>query len=173
MSTLKERLENAMKDRPAARKVDLAAAAGVTTGAVAQWFSGATQSLKAGPAAGAAAYLGVNALWLAEGRGPMRQTAQPPGSASVPAQERREPCSISQVTAADVALRIEKLNLSTTDLAVISRILDLVELERRRRPYRDSPQDYIGPRFELREPKYGSLSDRAHDEVEKRHKKTG
>lgn len=73
MNSLKDRLVKAMAEKEGSRKIDLARAAGVTTGAVAQWFSGKTQALKGGPASGAAHYLGVTTLWLTEGIGPMRQ----------------------------------------------------------------------------------------------------
>lgn len=53
----------------------LATACGIKPPSVHGWLNGSTQSLKAGPAIKAARFLGVSALWLAEGEGPMIPTA--------------------------------------------------------------------------------------------------
>lgn len=52
-------------------KVALAAAAGVTTPSVAEWFQGPTKMIKGNALLGAARYLKVSPEWLASGVGPM------------------------------------------------------------------------------------------------------
>lgn len=75
METLAERLERALA-QSGKRKKDLADCVGVTTGAISQWFTGDTKTLKGKSAIKAAACLGVNALWLIEGTGDMRPSGQ-------------------------------------------------------------------------------------------------
>lgn len=70
VGTLAERVAQAIALRPCSQS-DLAAAAKVTPPSVSDWLSGKTRQLTAGPALRAAHFLGVNALWLAEGVGPM------------------------------------------------------------------------------------------------------
>lgn len=68
--TLKDRVIKAM----AYKECDiptLAKAANIKTPSVHDWVNGKSHSMKAGPALRAAAYLGVDALWLAEGEGQM------------------------------------------------------------------------------------------------------
>lgn len=50
---------------------DVAAAAKIKPPSVHGWTNGESQSLRAGPCLRAAAFLGVNPLWLAEGEGDM------------------------------------------------------------------------------------------------------
>nr|WP_316642864.1 helix-turn-helix domain-containing protein [uncultured Roseateles sp.] len=94
MSALQNRLENALAYRktlgpePPARinKSQLAKACKVKPASVADWFNGTTQRLRAETSLLAAAYLKVNADWLATGRGSMtdpaaqqaRSVAEPP-----------------------------------------------------------------------------------------------
>lgn len=69
MSTLAERVRIAL-DYSGQKKADLASACGIKPPSVSGWLSGDTKSLKASTAVRAAAFLGVNVLWLTEGRGP-------------------------------------------------------------------------------------------------------
>ena len=79
MNSLQERIAEAFGKKPGAKKTALAKACGVSSGAVTQWFTGQVQTLKAFTAISAASYLGVEPLWLTEGRGPMRRdNAQQP-----------------------------------------------------------------------------------------------
>lgn len=71
MSTLKERMHEALNES-GKNQSELAHACGVKPPSVNDWFSGKTLSLKAATAHRAAAFLGVNPLWLSEGRGPKR-----------------------------------------------------------------------------------------------------
>jgi hypothetical protein len=75
MSTLRDRAQQAVD--AGYRPTDLAKAAGVTSGAVSQWLSGQTKTLKAHAALGLARLTGWPAEWWVSGRGP-RAVAQPP-----------------------------------------------------------------------------------------------
>lgn len=79
MNSLQDRITEAFAEKENAKKADLARAANVSPSAVSQWFSGESQSMRLEPALGAANYLGVNPLWLAEGKGPKKAHALLPG----------------------------------------------------------------------------------------------
>lgn len=81
MSTLKERLEQALAARPDASKAALARACNISKASVSGWFSGATRSLDGQNLLAAAEYLGVRPEWLASGRGPMAGRPESGGSA--------------------------------------------------------------------------------------------
>jgi transcriptional regulator with XRE-family HTH domain len=68
--SLKERIEKAM-ERKKCDAATLAREAGIKAPSVHGWINGSSQSMRAGPAIRAAAYLQVNPLWLAEGDGEM------------------------------------------------------------------------------------------------------
>jgi len=70
MSTLSERLTLAL-EKAGITKTDLYKGAGVSSGAVSQWFSGAVKGLRADTNVKAAKVLGVNPEWLATGKGNM------------------------------------------------------------------------------------------------------
>jgi transcriptional regulator with XRE-family HTH domain len=70
MDVLGDRLDKAAKERGCSWSA-LAHACNVSPGAITQWRKGQTK-MSAAAAYRAAAYLGVNFLWLTEGRGPMR-----------------------------------------------------------------------------------------------------
>lgn len=71
MSTLKERLEEAIKETKIT-KTAIWKACGLSSGAVSQWFSGATQKIEGENLLNAARVLGVSPEWLATGRGKMK-----------------------------------------------------------------------------------------------------
>lgn len=71
MKTLAERLSLALANSDK-KQSELAAACGVKAPSVSDWFSGESKTMKAATALRAAEFLGVNFLWLTEGRGPMR-----------------------------------------------------------------------------------------------------
>ena len=71
MSSLEERFRAAF-DPSLHTQAELARAAKVKQPSVFAWFSGQTKSLKGESLLRAAAYLEVQALWLALGEGPMR-----------------------------------------------------------------------------------------------------
>lgn len=73
--SLRDRMLKAMAHKNCSLP-ELADAAGVRTPSAHGWVNGDSQSLKAGPAIKAAAFLGVDALWLAEGDGTMISAAQ-------------------------------------------------------------------------------------------------
>ncbi|MFY3460542.1 helix-turn-helix domain-containing protein [Achromobacter xylosoxidans] len=76
MNTLADRLKAAMADA-GVRQLDLARATGVSAPSVNNWLSGKTRTLKGVSLVKAAAALGVNDLWLAEGSGPRLRTSGP------------------------------------------------------------------------------------------------
>jgi len=86
MSTLKDRLEEALKESKIT-KTAIWKACGLSSGAVSQWFSGATQKIEGENLLNAARVLGVNPDWLASGKGKMKTggTELPPNSYKVEA----------------------------------------------------------------------------------------
>jgi transcriptional regulator with XRE-family HTH domain len=81
MTTLQERLTQAMKAGEKTR-ADLARACGMTRQGVGKWFDSETKNLKLDNLFDAADELGVDARWLATGKGTMKRggvvTALPP-----------------------------------------------------------------------------------------------
>jgi transcriptional regulator with XRE-family HTH domain len=75
MGTFAQRLARAFSEGDYTQ-AELARQAKVSRPSVSDWFSGETRTLKAEPLVRAAKYLGVQALWLATGEGPMRSTEQ-------------------------------------------------------------------------------------------------
>lgn len=75
MTDLYERMEKALKEArerdPTKSKTGLASACKVRPASVSDWFNGKTKSLSFENANAAAAYLGVNSIWLATGEGDM------------------------------------------------------------------------------------------------------
>jgi len=76
MSTLADRLALAF-DATTHTQAGLARAARVKQPSVWAWMNGETQHIRGLPLLRAAAYLGVNPLWLAAGEGPMRPPNAP------------------------------------------------------------------------------------------------
>ena len=70
MQSLAARLTSALDAKTGATQAALARACNVTPASVADWFSGETKTIKAGPLLRAAKYLDVEPLWLLEGSGP-------------------------------------------------------------------------------------------------------
>lgn len=79
MSTLAERIKEAMNESGAIA-ADLARACGIRPPSVSAWLSGETKTLKAATAMRAAEFLGVNQLWLTEGKGPKRGNVNRPSA---------------------------------------------------------------------------------------------
>lgn len=77
-STLAERVKLALAGPPKKSQVALAAACGVAPPSVNGWVSGSSKTIEGANLLKAAAFLGVNAKWLAEGVGPMREQAALP-----------------------------------------------------------------------------------------------
>jgi hypothetical protein len=69
-TTLKERLREALAGPPKRRAADLARACNIKPPSVAGWLSGKTKALEGSNLLAAAAFLKVNAKWLADGVGP-------------------------------------------------------------------------------------------------------
>ena len=88
MNTLRERIAEAMHDAGKSQ-AELARACEVKAASVSDWISGKTQTMKAATAMRAADFLGVNVLWLTEGRGQKSKSLPSPaplGSKLIPVQ---------------------------------------------------------------------------------------
>lgn len=72
MLTLKERFAQLQAEKPEITQADLARATGAKPPSVNAWFTGETKSMKPETAEIAASMYGVNALWLATGKGNKR-----------------------------------------------------------------------------------------------------
>lgn len=72
MSTLAERLTEAMKGPPAVSQAELARVCGIKQPSVADWLSGRTKRMVGKNLLAASRRLNVNPDWLATGTGPMR-----------------------------------------------------------------------------------------------------
>lgn len=77
MSSLKARLEEAMKYAPGVRQVDLARHCGIKPPSVDGWFSGKAKTMNSACVFPAADLLNVNARWLCTGKG-RRETIHHP-----------------------------------------------------------------------------------------------
>lgn len=75
MTSFAERLELAMKGPPKRTQAALARAVGIKPPSVKDWLTGRSQNPAGVNVLKAAAFLGVSAEWLADGRGPMRKEA--------------------------------------------------------------------------------------------------
>lgn len=92
MSTLAERLAQAMEGPPKIRPIDLARACGVKQPSVSGWLSGKSTRMEGANLLAAAEFLNVNYWWLADGREPMRPTdVRRLGPLSMKAPERARP----------------------------------------------------------------------------------
>lgn len=76
-ATLAKRVRMAI-DAKGCSQADLARAVGIKPPSVADWLNGNTKVLRAKTALRAAHFLGVTALWLTEGKGPMTTTEASP-----------------------------------------------------------------------------------------------
>ena len=72
MSTLADRLQQALKALPNGSQADLARYCRTKAPSVSDWFTGETKTLKARSLVLAAEYLGVRPRWLLDGQGPMK-----------------------------------------------------------------------------------------------------
>lgn len=72
MLSLKERFALLRSEKPEITQADIARATGAKPPSVNAWFTGDTKSMKIDTAQAAAALYGVNALWLATGKGAVR-----------------------------------------------------------------------------------------------------
>lgn len=125
--SLKARIEKAM----ALKQCDVAAlanASGVKAPSAHGWLNGSSKSMRAGPAIKAAAYLGVNPLWLAEGEGEM--ISYEPSATKTPSHTINEPAKhhkrklVQRVC--DVAENIDDTGLRT--------LIDMAECIARNHP---------------------------------------
>jgi hypothetical protein len=76
-TTLKDRLQEALKEAPHVRQVDIATACGIREASVSDWFTGKTKTIAGMNLIRAARVLNVNPEWLGTGRGAMRVNASP------------------------------------------------------------------------------------------------
>jgi hypothetical protein len=119
MLTLKQRTEKALE--AGFTNAQLAAAAGVTSGAVSQWLT-TTQRLKAESVLGLVRLTGWRAEWWAEGKGPRQLEGSPRGSSeSEPRQDRytsETPKKIAVISA----------NLAHPEAALLLRMVEASKL---------------------------------------------
>ncbi|UXA38085.1 XRE family transcriptional regulator [Pseudomonas juntendi] len=85
MSTLQERLRQAMDGPPRVSQAALARACGIKPPSVNDWLSGKTKTIEGRNLLLAAEFLGVAPKWLATGRGPIRKTHTLPEGSNVEA----------------------------------------------------------------------------------------
>ncbi|AOJ81553.1 XRE family transcriptional regulator [Burkholderia savannae] len=78
MTTLAERLEQAMKLPPEKKAADLARACRVRAPSVSDWLSGKTKKMEGANLLLAAEFLNVDPWWLATGEGQMERRANSP-----------------------------------------------------------------------------------------------
>lgn len=138
MKTLRERVRIAL-DLSSKKQVELARACGVNPASVNDWLSGKTQSLKSSTALRAAAFLGVNQLWLAEGKGEMKGAGVP--VIPSPQELQQPPVASIDVIENAVAGVLEAFGLHFDDLvadkrAARKRILLALESKARNAPQR-------------------------------------
>jgi len=69
MSTLADRLKEAMDDSPHVKAVDIARACGIKSSSIVDWQSGRTKKMEGSNLLAAAEILHVNPWWLAAGKG--------------------------------------------------------------------------------------------------------
>lgn len=72
MSTLADRLKEAMDDMPEIKAVNIARACGIRSASIVDWQSGRTKKMEGSNLLAAAELLRVNPWWLATGRGDKR-----------------------------------------------------------------------------------------------------
>jgi transcriptional regulator with XRE-family HTH domain len=75
-TTLAERITAAMAGPPKTLGVKLAKACGISAASVSDWKSGKTKTIEGSNLLAAAKCLGIRSDWLADGKGPMRETAE-------------------------------------------------------------------------------------------------
>lgn len=110
MKTLADRLADSLA-ASGRTKAELARACGVAAASVNDWFSGKTKSLKGTSLIHASNFLGVRSLWLAEGKGPMRNE----GVDTEPSQTQEEwPFHLARKQDYDRLTKGEKQDLDRT-----------------------------------------------------------
>lgn len=72
MSTLADRLKEAMSDMPEVKAVDIARACGIKSASIVDWQTGRTKKMEGSNLLATAELLKVNPWWLATGRGNKR-----------------------------------------------------------------------------------------------------
>ncbi|MDW3683916.1 hypothetical protein RA280_19640 [Cupriavidus sp. CV2] len=85
MSTLSDRLKEAMDDMPEIKAVDIARACGIRSASIVDWQSGRTKKMEGSNLLAAAELLRVNPWWLATGRGDKRAAYHMDPGHNVPA----------------------------------------------------------------------------------------
>lgn len=84
MSTLADRLKEAMSDMPDVKAVDIARACGIKSASIVDWQTGRTKKMEGSNLLATAELLRVNPWWLATGRGNKRAAyALDPGNGVV------------------------------------------------------------------------------------------
>src|SRR5690606_12893565 len=110
---LKDRLREAMAGPPKITQAALARAVGVKQPTVNDWLSGKTQTIRGPILVRVAAFLGVEATWLATGRGPrvhhsQREVNVKTGEAQAGYGSRNEQLDEVMLAAAELWVRFEE-----------------------------------------------------------------
>ncbi|MDN7474091.1 transcriptional regulator [Burkholderia multivorans] len=121
MTTLAERLEQAMKVPPEKKAADLARACRVRAPSVSDWLSGKTKKMEGANLLLAAEFLNVDPWWLATGEGQMERRANAPAP-----QMRRELGAHAQALV-DALTEADKLGLPSAAFAALLQTLKVFE----------------------------------------------
>ncbi len=138
MTTLAERLEQAMKLPPEKKAADLARACRVRAPSVSDWLSGKTKKMEGANLLLAAEFLNVDPWWLATGEGHMdrRPTA--------PAPQRQEALGAHAQALVDALTKADKVGMPSTAFAALLETLKVFE-DLRGQPQRDDLLDLNAP----------------------------
>ncbi|WP_330727893.1 transcriptional regulator [Burkholderia multivorans] len=128
MTTLAERLEQAMKVPPEKKAADLARACRVRAPSVSDWLSGKTKKMEGANLLLAAEFLNVDPWWLATGEGQMERRANAPAP-----QKQRELGAHAQALV-DALTEADKLGLPSAAFAALLQTLKVFEDLRGQQP---------------------------------------
>ncbi|HDV8349673.1 TPA: transcriptional regulator [Burkholderia vietnamiensis] len=121
MTTLAERLEQAMKLPPEKKAADLARACRVRAPSVSDWLSGKTKKMEGANLLLAAEFLNVDPWWLATGEGQMVRRA------NTPAPQKQEMLGTHAQALVDALAKADKLGLPSTAFIALLQTLKVFE----------------------------------------------
>lgn len=124
MTALQERLKKAMAGPPRVSQVALARACGIRAPSVNDWLSGKTKTIEGRNLLLAAKFLKVLPMWLATGKGPMREGDEPNGETEEVADLVVEDSLFAGLLD---QLKAARSKASPKSQAVISRMVGLAE----------------------------------------------
>ncbi|CAB5281487.1 XRE family transcriptional regulator [Burkholderia multivorans] len=137
MTTLAERLEQAMKMPPEKKAADLARACRVRAPSVSDWLSGKTKKMEGANLLLAAEFLNVDPWWLATGEGQMERRA------NAPAPQKQEKLGTHAQALVDALTEADKVGLPSSAFVALLQTLKAFEDLRGQQP--DDLLDLNGP----------------------------